>query len=77
MKIHLRPEKPADRRAILEMTQAAFSEKSFSCGTEAPIIDQLRDDGDLSLSLIAMVGDELSGHVAFSPALIGDASDGW
>ncbi|MEO1107282.1 MAG: N-acetyltransferase [Pseudomonadota bacterium] len=77
MKIHVRPEERADQRAVFRITEAAFDGKRYADGTEAPIIDQLRNDGDLSVSLIAVVDGEVVGHVAFSPATIGEASDGW
>ena len=41
------------------------------------MIDQLRRDGDLTLSLVAEVDGQIVGHVAFSPATIGDASKDW
>lgn len=77
MKIEIRPEERADQRAIFDITQAAFDGKPYADGTEAPIIDQLRKDGDLSISLVALVESDVVGHVAFSPATIGEASNSW
>jgi len=51
----------------LDLTEAAFKPMSFSDDTEADCLDQLRDDGDLLLSLVAE-DDEIIGHVALSPA---------
>jgi len=33
--------------------------------------------GNLTLSLVAVMADEIIGHVAFSPATIGNESEGW
>ncbi|MFO1038332.1 MAG: N-acetyltransferase [Geminicoccaceae bacterium] len=73
----IRPERPADIAAIARITEAAFTGHPYSRGTEALIVDGLRRDGALSLSLVAVLGDEVVGHVAFSPAGIADGSQGW
>ncbi|MEM7440785.1 MAG: N-acetyltransferase [Pseudomonadota bacterium] len=52
------------------MTQRAFDGLSYSDGTEPQIIDKLRADGDLSLSLVAE-DKKIIGHIAFSPVTIG------
>jgi len=69
----IRDERPGDVEAIDALTQLAFAPMPFGDGTEAPIIRQLRADGDLTLSLVALKDDEIVGHVAFSPAKIGNA----
>lgn len=50
---------------------------SFSDGKEAPLIDMLRDSGDLRISLVAEIGGKVAGHVAFSPVTIDGKHDGW
>lgn len=77
MKIETRPEERADQREIFAITQAAFNGKRYSNDTEAPIIDQLRKDGDLTISLVAIIAGDIVGHIAFSPAAIGDELNGW
>lgn len=77
MKIEIRPEERADQRAIFAITEAAFDGKRYSAGTEAPIIDQLRKDGDLTISLVAIIAGDVVGHIAFSPATIGEAWNSW
>ncbi|MDX8349250.1 N-acetyltransferase [Cognatiyoonia sp. IB215446] len=72
----IRAEAPEDHRAIHDLTQAAFAPKPFADGFEGPLIDMLRDAGDLALSLVADE-DEIIGHVAFSPAQITDAEGAW
>jgi putative acetyltransferase len=56
----IRPEAPGDGPAVLALHAAAFGQKA-----EAGLVDRLRTDGDLILSLVA-VADGVVGHVAFS-----------
>jgi putative acetyltransferase len=73
----IRPEQHGEERVIHQLTQTAFAPMPYSSGTEGPIIDALRKDGDLSLSLVAVEGDEIVGHIAFSPVAIEGVQDGW
>lgn len=75
--ITIRPEQPSDRTAIFALTEAAFRPMPFSNGSEPHIIDQLRKDGDLSLSLVAEDDERIVGHIAFSPVTITDGAHGW
>lgn len=40
---------------------------AFPTALEADLVERLRQDGDLALSLAASSGGEIAGHVAFSP----------
>ncbi|MEM1318409.1 MAG: N-acetyltransferase [Pseudomonadota bacterium] len=73
----IRDETPADQRAIFDLTEIAFAPMAFSDGTEQFISDRLREDGDLTLSLIAEDGGTIVGHAAFSPVTIGSTQGGW
>lgn len=74
----VRPERAEDLDVIHRITEEAFRSMKFSDGSEPAIIDRLRADGDLTLSLVAESDEEVVGHVAFSPVRIGDSSDdGW
>ncbi|WP_341367821.1 N-acetyltransferase [Yoonia sp. BS5-3] len=73
----IRPETPANIDVIHDLTQAAFAPKAFSDGTEGPIINAMRDAGDLTLSLVAEDAGTIIGHVAFSPAHISEAAGDW
>lgn len=75
--IEIRPERAGDETAIRRLTDAAFAAVPYSDGTEGMIVDALRADGDLALSLVAVVDDETVGHVAFSPVTVGETSAGW
>ena len=72
----IRPETPGDYDAIRRVNLAAFENHPFSNQTEHLIVEALRSAGALELSLVAEVADEVVGHIAFSPAPIGDASAG-
>jgi putative acetyltransferase len=63
-------ERPTDASAIRAVTIAAFKDAPYSSQTEADIVDALRSAGALTLSLVALQGDEMVGHVAFSPVTI-------
>ena len=73
----IRPEQPADIDAIRDLVRLAFTGHPVSRGTEPLIIDALREDGALELSLVAEVGGAVVGHIAYSAAGIGDISSGW
>jgi putative acetyltransferase len=57
----IRPEKPADIAAIIEVVTAAFGRRQ-----EADLVTRLRSNGDLVLSLVAENDGVITGHVAFS-----------
>jgi putative acetyltransferase len=58
--VQIRPEEPGDRPAIHAVHAAAFGQEA-----EARLVERLRADGDLVLSLIAIT-DRPLGHIAFS-----------
>jgi putative acetyltransferase len=59
--IVVRPEQPRDFEAIRTVIEAAFRQTA-----EVILVDQLREDGDLVLSLVAEKDGTVVGHVAFS-----------
>src|SRR5262245_43565223 len=65
MKIIVRPERRGDERAIRELIASAFPTDQ-----EARLVDRLRENGRLSISLVAEAGNTIVGHIAFSPATI-------
>lgn len=75
--MQIRPERPGDKAAISHLTTAAFLTTTHSDGTEAAIIDRLRKSGALLLSLVAEDQTGITGHIAFSPVMLGDAAQGW
>ncbi|GAA4642633.1 N-acetyltransferase [Pontixanthobacter gangjinensis] len=75
--ITIRPEEPRDYKAIYTLTEAAFRDMPFSDGDEQDLIDTLRADGDLALSLVAETASGLAGHIAFSRVSISDGTPNW
>lgn len=74
--MNIRSEQPADVDTIRALTRAAFEKAPHASGTEAAIVDALRDAGALTLSLVAEDGGKILGHVAFSPVTVGSDA-GW
>jgi len=75
--LRIRPETPADARAIAEVTAAAFRTLEVSNQTEQFIIHALRAAGALTVSLVAQLHGRVVGHIAFSPVAISDGTQGW
>lgn len=75
--IEIHTEESGDVDAIRTLTQDAFATAPHASGAEANIIDALREAGALSLSLVAVDGDAIVGHVAFSPITIDGQDPNW
>ncbi|APG84483.1 acetyltransferase [Sinorhizobium americanum CCGM7] len=73
----IRPETQGDIETIRQVTEAAFAGQPYSDQTEARIIERLRADGALTLSLVAEEDGEVIGHIAFSPVTIMPFAAGW
>ena len=75
--IEIRPEVAGDIEVIADLTHAAFRHKPYSSGTEQFIVNALRRNGQLTLSLVAVDGTQVVGHVAVSPVTISTGTTGW
>lgn len=75
--MRIRPETTADHDAIRRLTEAAFAAAEHASGSEARIIDALRDAGALTLSLVADIDGRVIGHAALSPVTLDDGTPGW
>ncbi|OMG74465.1 GNAT family N-acetyltransferase [Burkholderia ubonensis] len=75
--VTLRDERASDVAAIARVIAAAFAAAPQGGQFEQRIVDALRADGCLSVSLVAERDERIIGHVAFSPVMIGDGSPGW
>jgi predicted N-acetyltransferase YhbS len=73
----IRPERPDDHAAIRAVTIAAFGGSSYGHNGEAGIVETLREDDALTVSLVADAGGQIIGHVAFSPVAITTAEGDW
>ena len=72
--IQIRDEQPGDAEATRAVNDAAFGQP-----TEGAIVDALRASRDRLVSLVAVEGDAVVGHVLFSPVELKmneDGSDG-
>ena len=72
----IRDETAGDIPAIGRLVTEALLMLAQSTGTEAGIVDRLRAEGALALSLVAEERGEAIGYLAASPARVG-ARDGW
>lgn len=61
----VRDEKPEDLAAIHEVNAKAFEQAA-----EANLVDALRANGKVTLSLVAVQDDRVVGHILFSPVVI-------
>lgn len=75
--IAVREERAGDEAAIGAVNQAAFADHPHSEGTEPAIVAALREDGDLTLSLVAEEDGRIVGHAAFSAAILSTGEAGW
>lgn len=73
----VRPERSGDEADISRVTEAAFRNMAFSDQTEHLIVGRLRQAGALVVSLVAEHGDEIIGHVGFSPVTLSSGEAGW
>ncbi|MGF6306121.1 putative acetyltransferase [Bradyrhizobium sp. i1.8.4] len=76
--MQIRDERPQDAAAISRITTAAFDKALHSSGTEARIVEALRQAGALTVSLVTTSDDgDIVGHVAFSPVQIDRTPGRW
>ena len=67
----IRSEQPGDFAAI-----RAVHASEFPSDAEGRLVDSLRATGRLSVSLVAVDGTRVVGHIAFSPVSVGGATSG-
>jgi putative acetyltransferase len=67
MTITVREEQPADIPTVREVNVRAFEQEQ-----EANIVDALRSNGAMVLSLVATVDGHVVGHIMFSPISVGE-----
>jgi len=70
--IVVRYEEPGDEDAIRVVIDAAFPGP-----LESQLVDLLRSSGNLRGSLLAMVDNQIAGHLAFSPVSLNGSTVGW
>lgn len=73
----IRAEQPTDEKAIEEVIKSAFEHHPHSNQTEHQIVKALRQANALSLSLVALLEDQVVGHIAFSKVQINGKDLSW
>ena len=77
----IRKENNNDIERITQIEYAAFKDHPMhppgSEPVEPRIVTRLRETGALSLSLVAEEGGDAVGHIALSPAVVGESGQGW
>ena len=68
--MHIRAERPADIAAIRHVNALAFD-----TGTEANLVDALREQANPIVSLVAEEGEAMTGHILFSPVTLSSQPD--
>ena len=67
--MEIRKERPDDVLAIRDVNTNAFEQDQ-----EANIVDALRSNGAVSLSMVAMLNEQVVGHIMYSPAAVGQVT---
>lgn len=70
MEFTIRNEEEKDHQQVREIVQAAFPTVA-----ESKLVDALRANGKATISLVAVNGDEVLGHILFSPVSTTPPSD--
>jgi putative acetyltransferase len=65
MSIEIRAEAEGDKAAVFEINAAAFETQS-----EARLVDTLRNSAEPFVSLVAVDGEEIVGHIMFTPVTL-------
>ena len=65
----IRDEQPGGTEAVRDVNRQAFGQD-----LEGRIVDALRANGAATLSLVALDGDDVVGHIMFSPLLVGSVA---
>lgn len=75
--VEIRPERPGDIDAIGELIDSAFFGKPYAAGDEADLVQELRAQDALSVSLVAELEGAIVGQVVLSPARAPGGVAGW
>lgn len=77
MIITIRDEQPDDIQYIHHLTKTAFLNEEYSSHTEHYIIDRLRENGQLKISLVALENETIVGHIVISPVTVSSGDQKW
>jgi putative acetyltransferase len=65
----IREEAPGDESSIRDVNNRAFGQEE-----ESKIVDALRSNGGVLLSLVATLRGQVAGHIMYSPATVGEVT---
>lgn len=77
LEIQIRNEQASDSTKISEIITLAFSNVPYSDKREAEIVELMRADAALTISLVAQVNNQIVGHIGFSKVTINDEFHDW
>ena len=75
--INIRNEKESDCASISDVITLAFKSDPHGDGREAEIVELMREDSALTISLVAEVDNKIVGHIAFSKVTVNDEFIDW
>lgn len=75
--IEIRDENQSDISEISKLIALAFENDPMSDKREAEIVELMRKDSALIISLIAVKANEIAGHIAFSKIKVNNQFSGW
>ncbi len=75
--IEIRKEKVEDAAEISELIRLAFEHDPMSDKRESELVQLMREDNALSISLVAVADGDVVGHIAFSQITINTEGRGW
>lgn len=75
--VEIRPERSNDVEAIGQLIKSAFLGMPYADGDEAELVEALRSQNALPVSLVAERDGRIVGQVAFSPARASGGAPGW
>ena len=73
----IRPEQREDHAAIGDVIRVAFTGMRYAAGDEDALVETLRCENALTVSLVAELEGSVIGQVTFSPATASDGSQDW
>ena len=77
IEILIRKEVPEDHNPIAKINRLAFQTEERPEPTEHILVDRLREEEALDVSLVAEIEGGIVGHIAFTQVLVGGKNVGW
>lgn len=75
--VTIRPERLADHAVVGDLITTAFAGMPYADGDEAELVETLRRENAISVSLVAESSGAVMGQIVFSPAFAPDGAEIW